>query len=250
MEKTIFLCGGGQLTLCPSPDAPQGTVLICPGGGYQWLSPREAEPVAEAFTAGGWAAAILYYSVRTGPDAPPLADLPLRQLGEAVARLRALRPQSPLVVCGFSAGGHLAASLGANWQALDLPRPDALVLGYPVTTAGTYAHRGSFENLAGQTDWTPYDIPTRVTAAMPPVFFWHTVTDPEVPVENSLLLAEALRRAGVSYELHLFPWGVHGLSLATPAVDEPEKGRLADPHVAGWFRLCLEWLATLKPSKE
>ena len=81
-------------------------------------------------------------------------------------------------------------------------------------------------------------------------FFWHTVTDPEVPVQNSLLLAGALSAAGVRYEMHLYPRGVHGLSLATPEVDEPEKHRVADPHIAGWFGQCLEWLDILKTTKE
>ena len=95
-----------------------------------------------------------------------------------------------------------------------------------------------------------YSLETQVTADTPPAFFWHTVTDPEVPVQNSLLLAGALSAAGVRYEMHLYPRGVHGLSLATPEVDEPEKHRVADPHIAGWFGQCLEWLDILKTTKE
>ena len=76
------------------------------------------------------------------------------------------------------------------------------------------------------------------------------IPDPEVPVQNSLLLAGALSAAGVRYEMHLYPRGVHGLSLATPEVDEPEKHRVADPHIAGWFGQCLEWLDILKTTKE
>ena len=76
------------------------------------------------------------------------------------------------------------------------------------------------------------------------------IPDPEVPVQNSLLLAGALSAAGVRYEMHLYPRGVHGLSLATPEVDEPAKHRLADPHIAGWFGQCLEWLDTLRTIKE
>lgn len=125
-----------------------------------------------------------------------------------------------------------------------------MILGYPVITAGKYAHRGSIQNLAGSDDPGWYSLETQVTADTPPVFFWHTVTDPEVPVQNSLLLADALSAAGVRYEMHLYPRGVHGLSLATPEVDEPEKYRVADPHIAGWFGQCLEWLDILRTTKE
>ncbi len=117
-------------------------------------------------------------------------------------------------------------------------------------TAGPYTHRESLENLAGPGPWDWYSLERHVTRAMPPVFLWHTVTDPEVPVENSLLLAEALSRAGVRYEMHLYPRGVHGLSLATPEVEKPEKQRLADAHIAGWFGQCLDWLSDLQQSKE
>lgn len=250
MEHAFSLTGGGLLRLAPPPDTVRGVVLICPGGAYRWLSPREAAPVARAFTADGWQAAVLHYTVRCDPTQQPLGTLPLRQLGQAVEMLRTRFPGLPLVVCGFSAGGHLAASLGVHGPELNLPRPDGLILGYPVITAGPYTHRESLENLAGPGPWDWYSLERHVTRAMPPVFLWHTVTDPEVPVENSLLLAEALSRAGVRYEMHLYPRGVHGLSLATPEVEEPEKQRLADAHIAGWFGQCLDWLSDLQQSKE
>ena len=225
-------------------------ILICPGGGYQWLSPREAQPVARAFAAAGWAAAVVYYTVREKPGQPPLGTLPVHQLGEALQTMQQRFPALSALVCGFSAGGHLAASLGVHWRELGLPRPDGMILGYPVITAGKYAHRGSIQNLAGSDDPGWYSLETQVTADTPPAFFWHTVTDPEVPVQNSLLLAGALSAAGVRYEMHLYPRGVHGLSLATPEVDEPEKHRVADPHIAGWFGQCLEWLDRLKTTTE
>lgn len=241
---------GAQLWVERTPIRPKGMVLICPGGGYQWLSPREAEPVARAFQAGGWGTAVLSYTVRSLPGQPPLGTLPVRQLGEALAFLRRQAPDLPVLVCGFSAGGHLAATLGVHWRELGLPRPDGLILGYPVISAGPWAHRGSIENLAGREDPSWFSLEQWVTEETPPAFCWHTVTDPEVPVQNSLLWAQALSAAGVPYELHLYPRGVHGLSLATPDVDEPEKSRLADPHIAGWFGQCLEWMDILKTTKE
>ena len=243
MDRLIDLPLGGRLRLAePMADA-RGTVLICPGGAYEWLSPREAEPVAAALQNGGWNTALFTYTVHT-PGGEPLGTLPLCQLGEAVARLRQER-DGLVVVCGFSAGGHLAASLGVHWRTLDLPRPDALVLGYPVITAGRFAHRGSIQNLAGGENEGFFSLETQAGPQVPPVFLWHTVTDPEVPVQNSLLFAQALIEAGVSCELHLYPYGVHGLSLATPEVEEPAKDRFADAHIAGWFDNCLSWLTTL-----
>lgn len=208
--------------------------------------PREADPVAATFARGGWVPAVLLYSIQPDPAADPLSTRPLHQLGQAVRLLRAGRP-GPVAVCGLSAGGHLAASLGVHWQALDLPRPDALILGYPVITSGPYTHAATLENLAGtDTDLRDFfSLERHAGAQVPPTFLWHTVTDPNVPVQNSLLLAEALSAAGVRYEMYLYPRGVHGLSLATPEVDELEKNRLADPHIAGWFGLCLAWLAAL-----
>ncbi|MGN0972822.1 MAG: alpha/beta hydrolase [Aristaeellaceae bacterium] len=250
MNRSVSLAGGGKLWLAAPPAQSKGVVLICPGGGYQWLSPREAAPVARAFTAGGWASAVLEYTVRADDRAPLLGKTPLLQLGEAAALLRARYPGLPLAVCGFSAGGHLAASLGVHWKELDLPRPDALVLSYPVITAGRFAHRGSFANLASEEDWAWYSLENQAGPHTPPTFCWHTMTDPEVPVENSLLFANALHQAGVPCELHLYPRGVHGLSLATPEVEEPEKNRLADAHIAGWLALCLDWLNILADTKE
>lgn len=240
MSDSLELPLGGQLWLAPKLEKAHGTVLVCPGGGYQWLSPREDEPVALAFRKGGWNSAVLRYTVRT-PDQPALGTLPLGQLGQAVAWIRENFP-GPVVVCGFSAGGHLACSLGAHWKTLRLPRPDGMILAYPVVTGGEYAHRGSFLNLAEETEWDFYSLEKQVGAHTPPAFIWHTLTDPEVPAENSFLLVQALRKAHVSCEFHLYPHGVHGLSLATPQVEEPEKQRFADPHVAGWMDLCLDWL--------
>ena len=256
--EQLELTGGGTLTLYlrESVEAmphfrQRPLVLVVPGGGYTHVSPRESDPVALQFAAAGYHTAVLHYAVgESARDA-----LPMRQLAQAIGLVRQHAEQwnilpDKIALCGFSAGGHLAASLGVHWKELGLPRPDGMILGYPVITAGKYAHRGSIQNLAGSDDPGWYSLETQVTADTPPAFFWHTVTDPEVPVQNSLLLAGALSAAGVRYEMHLYPRGVHGLSLATPEVDEPEKHRVADPHIAGWFGQCLEWLDILKTTKE
>ena len=133
------------------------------------------------------------------------------------------------ILLGFSAGGHLAANLATSVGDEDIReqggmdpdavRPNALMLSYPVITAGKYAHRGSFQCLLGdqahnQALLDKFSIEKHIDAKTPPVFVWHTMTDDAVPVENTLMLIQACRAAGVSIEAHLFPEGSHGLSLA------------------------------------
>jgi acetyl esterase/lipase len=218
-------------------------IVICPGGAYQWLSPREAEPVARAFEAMGHETSILRYTVRSAEDAPPLGLEPVRQLSERVARLRRESEGAPVFVCGFSAGGHLAATLGVHWKTLGLSRPDGLILCYPVITAEeNLCNAESIRSIAPEGDREFFSLEKHVSPDTPPAFLWHTAADNSVPVENSLMFATAMKRSGVPFELHVYPFGEHGLSLATDEVAQFDKGRLPDPHVAGWVRECGDWL--------
>ena len=224
-----------------------GTVIICPGGAYRSLSEREAGPVAEAFRSAGWSAEVLYYTVRTTEEQPVLGLVPVHQLSEAVAEVRREQPGKPVIVCGFSAGAHLAATLGVHWADLALQRPDAMILSYPVITAKEgFLNEESFRNLTGNENRAYFSLEEHVSGNTPPAFLWHTAADTSVPVENSLFFSRALSREKIPFELHIYPNGVHGLSLATPEVEQPEKNRCPDPHVAGWFPACAEWLAGLK----
>ena len=235
-------------------------VVICPGGGYQFCSPREAEPIALQLNAAGFHACVLDYSV-----APLRHPQPLRDLSRAmcIVRERAtewrVRPDQ-VAVCGFSAGGHLAASLGVHWSKPYLEgvpgieigknRPNGLILCYPVISSGKMSHGGSFQNLLGE---NPSDelleemsLELHVSGDTAPTFLWHTVEDEAVPVENSLLFEEALRRNGVSFELHLYPRGPHGISLATP--ETSDTADQVNPHVSTWMSLCLQWLESIFPA--
>ena len=146
-----------------------------------------------------------------------------------------------IALCGFSAGGHLALS-GAVWEIpgmADQPRPNALLLAYPVVTAGEYAHRDSFVQLTGTQDVAAHQrftLEDKITPATPPVFVWHTMEDETVPVENTLLLLNALHKAGVPCEAHLFEKGRHGTSISTPEVDADSA------HRHCWVQLAVEWL--------
>ncbi len=232
---------------------PVGAVVICPGGGYGFVSPREGRPVAKAWNRAGFCAFVLTYSC----EGAPLEKRPLHQLSWAVSEVKKMAGQygfSPdkVITCGFSAGGHLAGNLGVVWNRpewfpegtdLELHRPAAQVLCYPVITAGEFAHRGSFDNLAGtdRAHQQDYSLENLVTEQTPPTFLWHTIADESVPVENTLLFSRKLLENHVIQEVHLFPFGCHGLSLATEEVTQVEKNRYADPHLAHWFTLAAEW---------
>jgi acetyl esterase/lipase len=227
-------------------DTPRGAVLICPGGGYSMRAPHEAEPVAQAYNDAGYHAFVVQYRV-----APHRHPEPLLDAARAIQIIRTRASEwhvdpGHVAVCGFSAGGHLTASLGVHYD-LDtlyengLPdtppcKPDALILGYPVISAGASRHASSFNNLLGPdpstADLDLMSLDKQVTDETPPTFLWHTADDPVVPVENSLQFAMALRRHSVPFELHVYPHGRHGLGLA------PE-----DPHLATWMALSCEWLA-------
>ena len=234
------------------------SVLICPGGAYGFTSPREAEPIAMQFNTAGFHAFVLYYSV-----APKRHPQPLMDLSRAMCILRDNADEwnvdgDKIGVCGFSAGGHLAASLGVHWNKPYLEgisgiqvgqnRPNALILNYPVITSGQYAHMGSMENLLGDGISNPdllkeASLELHINEGTPPTFLWHTFNDDAVPLENSLLFAQGLRKKNVPFELHVYPDGPHGLSLANEETDDGNIGSY--PHVATWMKLCIEWLKEL-----
>jgi acetyl esterase/lipase len=223
---------------------PTATVVVCPGGGYTRHAPHEGEPVARWLNRAGVSAFVLNYRVAPYQHPCELLDA---QRGIRFVRFHArecnLDPKR-VGILGFSAGGHLASSAGTHYdKGKPSPdpieregcRPDLMILCYAVITFGEHRHNGCMVNLLGKD--APEDMRNllsnekQVTADTPPTFLWHTENDAGVPVENSLLFAQALRRHKVSFEMHIFKAGRHGLGLA------PD-----DPHVGTWTRLCEEWL--------
>jgi acetyl esterase/lipase len=216
-------------------------VLVLPGGGYARTAPHEAEPVAEWLSGLGIHAFVLRYSV--APDRHPA---PLQDAKEAMLHIRSgahglAVDEGRVGALGFSAGGHLAATLSTAAATgdprLDVPGaiPDLSVLCYPVVSLTHEVHQGSVDNLLGRAPSSgllaALSADGHVSAATPPAFLWHTADDAAVSVSHSLRYAGALMEAGVPAELHIFPSGRHGLGLAG---DEPGARQ--------WPALCADWL--------
>ncbi len=206
-------------------------VLICPGGGYQHCSNREAEAVAIRFNSLGYNAAVLFYTVAAF-EAEGVWPKPQEELSQAIRWIRSNSEElntnpSKLAVLGFSAGGHLAASIGVLWPEFggQQCRPDALVLCYPVITSGPKAHRGSIDNLIGKSAelLEKVSLEKQVSGLTPPTYIWTTRTDQSVPYENSVYFKEALDKFNVLNEMHIYPEGSHGLSLGSAEVVDPDK---------------------------
>lgn len=210
-------------------------IVICPGGGYHFCSEREAEPIALRFLMHGFNTYVIWYREK---EADELFPKPQQDAAAAVAYVRAHAQEhhtdpDRIAILGFSAGGHLAGSLGVLWhrgelwQPMNLTpeqvKPNAMVLCYPVISGGKDAHRGSFNNLTGTEDLSvheEYSLEKLVTENCPPAFLWHTFEDSAVPVQNSLLMAHALAEHKVLTELHIFPHGSHGASLCSELTGE------------------------------
>lgn len=128
-----------------------------------------------------------------------------------------------------------------------LSRPDAMILGYAATRLDIIFDEQFNHNLYGNDPkiGTYLNTVDYVSEKTPPTFLWHTAEDDVVDAACSLEFAEKLIRSKVPMELHIFPKGVHGLSVATADVDDPENGRFADPHVAEWVSLSIQWLSTV-----
>ncbi|WP_433921043.1 alpha/beta hydrolase [Paenibacillus taichungensis] len=221
--------------LDPSKEMPNAqirpAVLIFPGGAYRACSEREGEPVAMAFLAEGYHAFTLKYSINEHAAFPK----PLNDAEEALELIRenssgwGIDPDK-IAVCGFSAGGHLAAALGTMGRI----RPNGLILGYPC-----------IEDTIS--DILPAPVPgvdKKVDERTPPAFIFHTFEDQLVPVKNALAFANALDLARIPFELHIFQRGTHGLSLAKPHTSGGLRS-MAEPAVAQWFQLCTTWLKNI-----
>jgi pectinesterase len=231
----------------PLPEKATGAaIIVCPGGGYGHLADHEGGPVAQWLNSIGITAFVLKY--RLGPRYHHPA--PLQDAARAIRTVRArasewkINPER-VGILGFSAGGHLAATLATHFDSGRASagdpierlssRPALAILIYPVITMRDKTHAGSKKNLLG--DNAPAELVTllsneeQVTKDTPPTFLVHTMTDTAVPVENSLMFVAALRKAAVPVEFHLYERGPHGFGLGRD-----------DPILSTWPARCADWL--------
>jgi acetyl esterase/lipase len=244
-------------TLTPFPADPAkkngATILIFPGGGYGSLAEHEGTGYAEFFAKHGITAYVLKYRLGSNGYRHPVM---LNDAARALRMVRAFAKRDGLDpnrvgIIGSSAGGHLAATLATHFDpakphgpTLDAndpvdresSRPDLAILCYPVISFGKFAHSGSRRNLLGDNP-SPELVEAlsgelQVTKDTPPTFLWHTIEDKAVPVENSLLFANALSQAGVPFSLHIYEKGAHGLGLGRPGREAPPWG----DQLLYWFQ--------------
>ena len=233
-------------------------ILVIPGGAYWLQSDAEADPVAHFFLAEGYNAFILRYSVGRGVDSK--WPMPLYEASAAMKYIRdhaeelCIDPDYVFAI-GFSAGGHLAAALGSLWDNDEIEaklgmkkgynRPTGTILSYPVISGLEYGHRGSINNILKQERddeeaRRSVSLELHVSEKTAPCFLWATRTDDAVPVQNTLLYAEALANHNIPFEMHIYPEGPHGLSLGKKYVNCPY------PEVSAWTKDAIRWVESIK----
>lgn len=237
-------------------NVPRPAVIVFPGGGYKYCSPSEGERIAVGYNAAGFHSFVLDYSVAPHRHPAPILD--------AAAAIKTVRQNAKewnvnpnqIAILGFSAGGHLAASISTLWNNPQiftekeieegLHRPDASILSYSVITSGEFREPGSFVSLLGEDASDELmellSLEKQVSEKTTPAFLWHTYEDNGVPVENTLLYAQALSKHKIPCEVHIYPHGAHGLSLVSdPTIWAAPKFR----RKYDWLSQSVEWLIDL-----
>lgn len=232
-------------------------MILCPGGGYTFQSDLESEPVALKFLHQGFNVFIIRYSV--SPHRFPA------QLCEVAAVIELIHQNADewncntdkIAMIGFSAGGHLAAHYSTMFDCKEVrdvfPKSknvNAVILCYPVITAREeYANMDSFENLLGHKptgdEVEKFSCECNVTTTTPPTFIMHTFEDQAVPVENSLLYAMALRKKNVPCEMHIYPYGLHGITTCdwqthVTVTDTLEYNSSWNDSVKQWLKMIFQ----------
>lgn len=240
-----------------SPHEPRPAIVVVPGGGYNYCSQRESAPVSLHFSLQGYQTFVLEYHCGEDSEYPtPLVDIAL-----ALAHVRIHAEEydidpSRIGLLGFSAGGHLSALLGSLWQTpnlnqltglkSELMKPNALLLGYPVTNLKAFS---DLMAARAETEFTfgamlrnyaeSKDPMFLVNEHIPPVFLFTTQEDDLIPAEHSFAYAQRLLEAGTSLEFHQFSEGGHGLGSADGLSNH---GRVYPKRIGAWLDLAVDWL--------
>lgn len=255
-KVTVYLQDGIIESDCKSifRTTPRPALIILPGGGYHYVSAREGEPIALSFLSVGFNCFVLDYSVK--PHVYPQSLREVAALTDLIHRNAAAWniDTEKLVICGFSAGGHLAASYCTIRNRPEItefiePKPlCAAILCYAVTSSQVPNYHGnSYKNLLGTSEPTKEQLEAHslelfITKELtPPTFLWHTSEDRAVPVASTLRYGEALAAHNIPFEIHVFPTGRHGLS--TSDIQTLHDYDTAESrYVSQWVDLAKGWL--------
>ncbi len=245
-----------EVYLPSKQNATGEAMLIFPGGGYGILAyDWEGSDIAKFLNGKGIAGIVVKYRLPSDTSQKQKHYVPLIDAQRALRIVRGMAKEfgirsDRIGIIGFSAGGHLAASLGIHYDAPLYKEQDAydtlsakpnfMALGYPVITFGEPStHLGSQMNLIGDKPNKDlvafFSMEKQVTENTPSTFLFHATDDAAVPVENSLLFYKALKSKGVSATMHIYPKGGHGFSLATK-----------DAYLGGWPERMFEWIHSLR----
>ncbi len=245
---------------------PRPAVIVCPGGAYLFLSDREGEPVVKEYFAKGFNCFLLHYSIAPNAAFPT----PLQDISRAIIHIKEHAAEynvnpDRIFVCGFSAGGHLAASIGTMWHkdfakpTPDMPfganKPFGMILCYPfITVGGEHTHIECTDNITGHNP-TPencekYSPERQVSSETVPAYIWTTCFDDCVDVENSLMMATALSKEKIPYELHIFQHGPHGAVLFNEETSAGGQKRLIHADSAEWIAESVRWAKELCASSD
>ena len=241
--------------------SPRDAMLVIPGGAYHGVcADREGECVSLAFVANGVNAFMLKYAV--GEDV--VFPTQLLNAAKAIVHIKEnaekyhINPNRIFVV-GFSAGGHLTGTvltlhklaekeLGLEENYL---KPRGAIFSYPVITAYGHTHEGSFRNLLKKplSEYTEDEkkllsIEKNITAETSPAFIWHSSEDMGVPIDGSLKLAQAYYDVGTPVELHIYPYGPHGMALAKEHTSSTNPNMI-QPKAEKWLDEALKWMQGL-----
>lgn len=243
-----------RMSSCELKKKTRPAMIVIPGGGYEFLSDREGEPVALAYLNKGYSSFVLKYSINTSYPTPLIeACMAVAYVRENAALYSV--DKEHIAAIGFSAGGHLCGMLATLFAAEEITqalgqhavmcRPNAVVLSYPVITMQNgLTHEGTRRviSASGKLSYNSFSIEKCVNKNSVPAFIWHTMEDTCVPVENSMLLASAYKNVGVPFALHIFEKGWHGLSLISEETCDVNNADLLLFHVGKWLELSLDWL--------
>lgn len=242
MEKYSIMGTINYYTTYFIDDKVRPTIVVSPGGGYLYTSPRESAPVAKVFNGYGYHVVIVNYRETKEESYPKTAEY----LAYAMKEIKKDKRVGKIIGLGFSAGGHNMLEVSLRPEKYGV-QPDLLMLGYPVVTANpNYWHRGSFENLLhdefeNEKMRNYLSLETQVNENAPDLFLWGTYTDESVDVMNSLLLIEAYKKNKRNVEYHMYPMGGHGLSVCNMDSAEGNLEKV-NPYIANWTNLANEWI--------